>query len=196
VLPNDLRLADGADVGAWIAPRLEGGFGGKVKQLIPNDYGGYVRVFHPANDVEGRPTTWGRVADELGRTAHREMQWHKLTGTREPDGHYAAWPGSEPRIGELDGTALRALCNILEADTADPRDCFFGLSTIHGGVDSAYPGAVQLTWPGRDFVVFAGPLSAADDVGYESSEYGAAALIDGRWERVPPPLAGSANLPT
>jgi hypothetical protein len=34
--------------------------------------------------------------------------------------------------------------------------------------------------------VFAGPLSAADEVGYESSEYGAAALIDGRWERVPP----------
>jgi hypothetical protein len=107
-------------------PRLEGGFGGNVKQLVPNGYGGYVRVFHPANDMDGRPASWGQVADELGRTAHREMQWHKLMGTREPDGHYAAWPGSEPRIGELDGTALRALCNILEADTADPRDCSSG----------------------------------------------------------------------
>jgi hypothetical protein len=183
---SDLDLADGAGVGAWISPRLEGGFGGKVEQLVPNGYDGYVRVFHPAADADGNPVTWARAAEEKRRIAHREMQWHRLMGVAEPNDAHAAWSGEVPPIGELDAPTLKALCAILEAHTAEPRNCFFGLSTIHGGVDSAYPDAVQLRWPNRDFVVFAGPLSAADQVGYESSNYGRIALVDGRWQQVPP----------
>ncbi len=52
-MPTDLSVVDGAEAGAWIAPQLEGGFGGKVKQLVPNGYDAYIRVLHPALDRDG-----------------------------------------------------------------------------------------------------------------------------------------------
>jgi hypothetical protein len=70
-IPRDLEVVDGAEAGAWIAPRLEGGFGGKVMQQVPNGYGAYVRILHPASDLAGNPVTWATVAERLGRTAHR-----------------------------------------------------------------------------------------------------------------------------
>lgn len=170
-MPNDLTVVDGAAAGGWIAPRLEGGFGGRVKQQVPNGYDAYVRVFHPASDAEWNPTTWAAVARELGRTAHRQMQWHRLVGSNNPPEMTGSeWPGSDPDIGEMDELTLTALCNALETHTGDPQHCFFGLSTIHGGVEQAYPEAELLRWRARDFVVFAGPLAAARGIGYESGE--------------------------
>jgi len=167
--PKDLTVVDGAASGAWIAPRLEGGFGGKVEQQVPNGYDAYVRVLHPASDREGNPVTWAEVAEALGRTAHRQMQWHKLVGSNDPPEMTGSeWPGGNPRTGELDELSLAALCHVLQAHTLDRERCFFGLSTIYGGVEDAYPDAVQLRWWNRDFVVFSGPLAAADQVGYES----------------------------
>ena len=166
---RDLMVVDGAAAGGWIAPRLEGGFGGKVEQQVPNGYDAYVRVLHPASNREGNPVTWAEVADALGRTAHRQMQWHKLVGSNDPPAMTGSeWSGGNPPIGKLDEPSLAALCRVLQAHTLDPERCFFGLSTIYGGVDDAYPDAVQLRWPNRDFVVFSGPLSAVDQVGYES----------------------------
>jgi hypothetical protein len=167
-MPSDLSVVDGAEAGAWIAPRLEGGFGGKVKQLMPNGYDACVRIFHAALDREGKQATWASVAAALGRTAHREMQWHKLVGSSDTFGTVnSEWPGEVPSTGELDPPQLEALCGILARHTADPEQCFFGLSTIYGSVEDSYPDAVLLRWPDRDFVVFSGPLSAADQVGYE-----------------------------
>jgi hypothetical protein len=83
---EDFEIVDGAKAGAWIAPRLEGGFGGHVRQQVPNGYDAYVRIFHRAYDREGNPTTWSAVAQALGRTAHREMQWHRLVGSEDPSG--------------------------------------------------------------------------------------------------------------
>jgi len=187
--PRDLTIVDGATAGAWIAPRLEGGFGGKVRQQVPNGYDAYVRVLHPARDREGDAVTWAEVAGALGRTAHRQMQWHKLVGSNDPPAMTGSeWHGRNPPIGELDEPTLGALCQVLHAFTADPERCFFGLSTIHGGVEEAYPDAVQLRWPGRDFVVFSGPLSAADQVGYESeSGFSIAVYMPSPDEPPPPP---------
>ena len=168
-MPKDLTVVNGAEAGAWIAPRLEGGFGGKVKQQVPTGFDAYVRVFHPASDRDGYPVTWAEVANALGRTAHREMQWHKLVGSNDPPGMTGSeWAGGNPPLGELDEATLKTLCDVLASPAPELERCFFGLSTIHGGVESTYPKAVQLRWPGRDFVVFSGPLSAADQVGYES----------------------------
>jgi hypothetical protein len=170
-MPKGLTIVDGAEVGAWIAPRLEGGFGGKVKQQVPNGFGAYVRIFHPASDAEGNPVTWGEVARALGRTSHREMQWHKLVGSNDPPQMTGSeWPGGDPPTGEMDEPTLKALVDVLQPRTSDPRRCFFGLSTIHGGVEQSYPEAAQLHWRARDFVVFAGPLSAVSEVGYQSGE--------------------------
>lgn len=167
-MSTDLSVVDGAEAGAWIAPQLEGGFGGKVKKLVPNGYDAYIRVLHPALDRDGNQATWASVAAVLGRTAHREMQWHKLVGSSDTFGMVnSEWPGEVPSTGELDTPQLEALCGILARHTSDPEQCFFGLSTIYGSVEDSYPGAVLLRWPNPDFVVFSGPLSAADQVGYE-----------------------------
>jgi hypothetical protein len=191
-----LTIVDGAEAGAWIAPRLEGGFGGKVEQLVPKGYNGYVRVFHALAEAEGRPATWAQVAEKLGRVAHREMQWHRLIGLDEPPsgrtegpglGSEGEWIGSDPPTGEMDEATLNVLCAVLARYTVDIAHCFFGLSTIHGGVEEYYPGAVQLRWPARDFVVFVGPLEAAGQMGYEvPSSRLARGIAVGRSEHVAP----------
>src|ERR1700753_3662172 len=107
---SDLDLANGAGVGAWISPRLEGGFGGKVEQLVPNGYDAYVRIFHSITDEGGRPVTWTEVADRLGRPPHREMQWHRLMGEERPHEGNSVWSGGQPMIGELGERELAALC--------------------------------------------------------------------------------------
>jgi hypothetical protein len=186
-MPKDLKIVDGAAAGAWIAPRLEGGLGGHVKQQVPSGYDAYVRVLHPATDHEGQFVTWAKVAAALGRTAHRQMQWHKLVGSNNPPEMTGSeWSGGDPSPGELEPRTLAALCDVLAIHAADTAHCFFGLSTIHGGVEDAYPDASQLRWPGRDFVVFSGALEAAHRLGYES-EVGFSAFAYIRRPDEPPP---------
>jgi hypothetical protein len=191
-----LTIVNGAEAGAWIAPRLEGGFGGKVEQLVPNGYDGYVRVFHALADADGNPATWSDVAAACGRVAHREMQWHKLIGlagpsTVESSAPYlhegAGWGGSDPPTGEIDEATLSALSAVLARHTDDSAaHCFFGLSTIYSGVEQHYSAAVQLSWRARSFIVFAGPIDAAHEMGYEASSSGLVRQGDGPWERAPP----------
>jgi hypothetical protein len=156
-MPKELTVVDGRKAGAWIAPRLEAGFGGKVKQQAPNGYDAYARVLHPASDSEGNPVTWAAVASALGRAAHREVQWHKLVGASDSFAITGSeWGGGNPETGELEPASLEVLCRILASHTAEPEHCFFGLSTIYAGVEETYSKAALLRWPARDFVIFAG----------------------------------------
>ena len=82
MLSDDLKVTDGASAGAWIRPRLGGEFGAITLQ-VPKGYEAYARVFHPARDAERCTARWAEVADALGRTAHREMQWHALVGSSD-----------------------------------------------------------------------------------------------------------------
>lgn len=165
-----LKVVDGAVAGAWIEPRLRGGFGGQVQQQIPVNYEAYVRIFHPATDTEGNAVTWAEVAGGLARTAHHEMQWHAIVGSSHPPQMTGSeWPGGNPNIGELESEALEALCAILARHTDEAADCFFGLSTIHSGVEESLGTKPLLRFPHRDFAILAGPLSAVDEVGFISS---------------------------
>lgn len=167
---DTLKVVDGTVAGAWIEPRLRGGFGAQVQQQIPVDYEAYVRIFHPARDTEGNAVTWAEVAGRLGRTAHREMQWHAIVGSPDPPQMTGSeWSGENPNIGELESEALEALCAILARHTNEAADCFFGLSTIHGGVEDALGTKPLLRFPHREFVILTGPLSAVDEVGFISS---------------------------
>ena len=83
---DDFKVIDGASAGAWIKPRLGGEFGAVTLQ-IPKGYEAYTRVFHPARDTKRSPVSWAEVADALGSTAHREMQWHALVGSSDPQLH-------------------------------------------------------------------------------------------------------------
>lgn len=161
---DELRQVDGAAVGAWIEPKLDG-WGGKVNQQIPEVYEAYARIFHPVVDENGKPVTWGEVAAALGTTAHREMQWHAIVGSYDSANFEGSrWPGGRPSISELEEEPLAALCAILQRHTGSPERCYFGISTIHGGVEEEYPDQPLFRLPIRDFAILAGPLSAVDRI--------------------------------
>jgi len=155
---------DGAAAGAWIEPRLDG-WGGKVKEQIPQIFDAYVRIFHPASDEKGNPVSWGEVAGALGSTAHREMQWHAIVGSYDSSNFEGSrWSGGNPNISELEEEPLAALCATLERHTSSPERCYFGVSTIHGGVEEEFPEAPLFRLPHRDFAILAGSLSAVDQI--------------------------------
>lgn len=169
MLDNDLKVIDGTEAGAWIEPRLGGEFGAVTLQ-VPRGYENYARIFHRASDREGKPVSWSHVAELLGTTAHRAMQWHAVVGCADPDALPSPkWPG-EPMVGELDHTQLDTLCEILIAHTDEPERCFFGLCSILGWVEEVLPpeklGQPRLELPmGRDHIVLQGPLSAVGQIG-------------------------------
>lgn len=159
-----LVQVDGVAAGAWIEPRLDG-WGGKVKAQIPQVYDAYARIFHPASDEKGNPVTWEHVASALGSIAHREMQWHAIVGSYDSSGFEGSkWSGGDPSISGLDQEPLAALCAVLERHISGPERCYFGISTIHGGVEEEFAEAPLFRMPHRDFVILAGPLSAADQI--------------------------------
>ena len=65
---EQLRLADDASAGAWMAPKLGGEFGAVTLQ-VPSGYAAYARICHPARDEEGVPVSWSDVATATGRSA-------------------------------------------------------------------------------------------------------------------------------
>jgi hypothetical protein len=187
---DGLKQVDGAAAGAWIEPELDG-WGGRVKQQIPQGYEAYARIFHPASDAEGNPISWGEVATALGTTAHREMQWHAVVVTYD---HWnfrgSKWPGGDPRISELEEAPLAALCEILARHTTSPRRCLFGISTIHGGVEESFPDEPLLRHPHREYAVLAGPLSAVGQIEINSghsTSFGFATLVAVDGEPLPDP---------
>jgi len=171
MLGNDLTVIDGAEAGAWIEAGLGGEFGA-VSLQVPKIFDAYARVFHRATDGDGNHVTWGEVAKRLGRTAHREMQWHQLVGSSDSDNFTGSkWSGGRPELGEMEVEELDRLCRVLAAHTADPERCLFGLCTIQNWKLDALPAEAErypqlgLPW-GRDHVVLSGPLSAVDQIGY------------------------------
>ena len=101
------------------------------------------------------------------------------------------WDGDEPLVGELEPQTLAALCRILAGHTDPVLDCFFALwegwGWIPGGESMAILRALgaepqaaavppafreevmtgrRLHHPGRDYLLFSGPLEAAMDLGH------------------------------
>jgi len=168
---GDLQVIDGAAVGAWIEPGLGGEFG-SVSRQVPKVFDAYARVFHRVTDDDGNHVTWDEVAKRLGRTAHREMQWHQLVGSSDPSNFEGSnWSGGRPDLGEMEVEELDRLCQVLSRHTADPEHCYFGLCAIQS-YKLAFLSAEQLDLPrlelpwGRDHVVLSGPLSAIDQLGW------------------------------
>lgn len=166
---DELELTDGAEAGSWIEPGLEGEFGAVTLQ-VPKVFEAYVRVFHPAADIDGSPVSWAEVAEACGATPHGEMQWHAIVGqpTYEPNND-SKWPGQVPSVGEMEIPLLDALCEILTAHTANPTHCFFGLCTINSWEDAFSKAELRghrlLRLPlSRDHIVLAGPLSAVNQI--------------------------------
>lgn len=198
-----LLSVDGDSAAAWI---LEAGADMRdplVKHQIPARFETLVRVLHPAFDVTGERISWGRLARERGGRLHPEVQWHCLLGTDDPVQVYELWKGERPAEGELEEFELGVLIDVLQAHTATPENCFFGLSTIHGWVEDLVAGRRLFSLPYRQFGIFQGPLdrigelgAASEDAAQESDTSPEAIGSDGlRLIRSDRGLEGDANPP-
>jgi hypothetical protein len=181
VRSDNLKVINGAAVGAWIKPRLGGDFG-TVTLEVPRGFEAYARVFHPAFDPQGNPVSWAKVANACGTIPHRQMQWHAILGLDEVDQlgdsygpndpNRPKWAGSNPQTGAMDLDKLDVLCKILASHTVDPERYCFGLCTIQGWEESLPADDLQplLRLPdGRDYIVLCGPLSAVDQITFDWS---------------------------
>jgi hypothetical protein len=183
-------------VGAWISPRLSG-FGGRVCGVIPAGFAGYARILHPPADEHGGLASWSQVCEVTGRTAHPLMQWRAISTAPQAGAQPGArsWPGRDPEVGTLPSAALADVLDILAGFTADPGDCYHavwdGWGWLHASgttifayhesdprpvhppppVPPALPAEVlagpRLSHPGRDYLLFHGPLRAAVGIGYQ-----------------------------
>jgi hypothetical protein len=170
MLGDDLEVVDGAAAGDWIKSGLGGEFGA-VSQQVPKVFDAYARIFHRVPDADGAFVTWAEAARRLGRTAHREMQWHQIVGSSDPDNFTGSdWPGGEPALGEMEFEELDRLCGVLAEFTVDPEECFFGLCMINHGLildtlsaDEARQAQLELPL-GRDHLVLRGPLRAVEQI--------------------------------
>ncbi len=191
------ELAPVADlsVGGWIAPRLCG-FGGRVCCIVPAGFAGYVRVLHPAADQQGAQASWARVCEQTGRVAHPLMQWQAISTAPRTGGQTRAssWPGRAPEVGNAPPAVLAAMLEVLAGFTVDPAGCYHavwdGWGWLDGGgvttfsypeseprpfrpppLPPALPGEVlagpRLRHPGRDYLLFRGPLRAALGIGHQ-----------------------------
>jgi hypothetical protein len=160
---EELRVSDDVSPAGWIASRLTGGFGA-VTRAVPSGYPAYARICHPAVDRGGRLVAWSEVARATGRHTER---------------------------GNLVPEVLGALCDLLADHTATPEDCFFclwdGWGWIEGNMTvfraSAGGAAIgpeepiapafsaeelsrpRVHLPGRDYLLLAGSLAAALQIG-------------------------------
>ena len=158
---DSYTVIDGVASGSWIKSRLDAQIG-SVTETVPKGYEAYARILHPASDIEGKLVRWATVAEEQGKIAHREMQWHTLIGSTDRTG--------APSLGEMDLDELKVMCEILVTQTLDPGNCFIGFCDIWAWVDKQFPPQHRrqrmLELPlGRNYVVLHGPLSTAGEMG-------------------------------
>jgi hypothetical protein len=134
-----LKVIDGETAGAWIRSKLRGNIG-SVTNVVPSGFAAYARIFHPALDSEGSRVGWAEVAEALGKTAHRLMQWHVLVGSSDTFGIAGSnWPGDNPSLGEMDIETLDALCGRLGIHTADTGRCFSASAPSRAGMNPLLP---------------------------------------------------------
>jgi hypothetical protein len=186
---NDQELHPSADVTAadWLGPRLRR-FGSAVTAVVPDGFPAYVRILHPARGPDDRPVRWAEVSAWSGRSMHRLAQFHAIArpAAAAPTGP-APWNGEPPSDGNLPTELLRILSGILAEHTATAAACWFclwdGYGWLHGSpsvaimgrrgsipVPPAFPAEVldgpRVRLPGRDYLLFAGPLAAAPELGW------------------------------
>lgn len=188
---NDQGLHPSADVAAagWLGPRLRR-FGSAVAAVVPDGFPAYVRILHPARGSHGQPVRWAEVAAWSGRRMHRLVQFHAIARpAASVPTDPAPWDGEQPPDGNLPAELLRILCGTLAEYTSTAGSCWFclwdGYGWLHGSpsvgilgrrgglpVPPAFPaevlGGPRVRLPGRDYILFAGSLAAASELGRAS----------------------------
>lgn len=164
--------------------------------LLPSFFESYARILHPMWRAEGHEdpevVKWETIAAETGRQMHPRVEFDSLVGAERGESR-----SYEPYIGDMPPSLLSALCEVLANHTATPERCWFCLWEGWGWVDGAPSAAVVLpsesddedaaidmppafpseiidgprvSLPGRDYILFTGPLAAAIDLGWRTGE--------------------------
>jgi hypothetical protein len=196
MVPRGLRVSDDVAAAAWIASRLEGRFGAVTRTVPSGfaayarichpatDRAGRLTTWPEVATRTGRQAhplmQWHALvgsADPLN-----------VTGS--------LWPGDDPQRGNLVPEVLARLFDVLADHTATPERCFFCLWEGWGWIRSSpigpavarasrtgdAPGSYddpiapafsaedlsqpRVHHPGRDYLLLAGPLPAALEIGH------------------------------
>lgn len=156
-----------ADAAAWLTERIVT-FGESVLSVVPSGFEAYARVFHPpspggsfANLQPGQvPLRWAEVAESMGTTAHRAMQWPSLIGTAMSygDPRVKVHPGVEPTTGSLPLPVARVVIEVLRGHTRTPKRCWFAAWEGWGGLADFVRSAPVFDVPHRSYLLLAGPI--------------------------------------
>ena len=162
--PAGVEVAGNVSEAEWVEQSLSDF--GTVRSLLPGGFPAYARILHPAYLGRGadRPVRWSTVASWTGRTVHPLMQFSRVAGLCE--GHGVMYPdpswGTHPRVGSIPGPECRALIEVLRGFTATADACHFCLWEGYGHIDAGlYDAHRRVRAPGRDYLLFRGPLDAA-----------------------------------
>lgn len=171
--PNQLKRAS-----EWLASRTRGR--GEVRDLVPDVFEAYARIFHPAMREAGPQLVdsssdqmpryevpneaacevrWDQVATANGKVVHPGMQWAAISSGRK------AQPGLWDRPPMCDSMPRRqtgVLCEDLSTFTSVPDRCWCAVWEGYGDMvglrsDSALP---RLERWNRPMIVATGPLNA------------------------------------
>jgi len=154
-MPGRFEHSTDVSAGAWIAPRLGGGFG-TVGRVCPTGFEAYARVFHPVGDDGLR---WAEVAATMGRVAHPEMQWGRISGLFYGTRLFGDWQGDEPATGALEAHQVAVLAAAIGGDPA----VTLGVWTGYGDLDDSVRSAPTLDLPGREYALYRGHLATLCD---------------------------------
>ncbi len=161
-----LRPSTDLSAAAWIAPRLRGDFASTVSSVVPTGFEAYARILHPAVAATGERVRWGSVAAAFDAVEHGLMQFHALAGVSwsTQEIKTEAWTGSAPTDGDLEPELLAALLDVVSLHTPATDECWFCLWDGYGWIAESVTARVAL--PGRNYLLYRGPLDAALEMGH------------------------------
>ncbi len=161
--PDGLEFSEDVSAARWVEDSLREF--GKLRSLLPAGLSAYARVFHPAylRGDRKQPVRWSTVASWTGQAVHPRMQFERIANLSEaPRDIYKDPPwGYLPQHGSIPEEECAALVDVLRSFTSTPGRCCFCLWEGYGNIDiSLYPDAARVRAPGRDYLLFRGPIDA------------------------------------
>ncbi|MCY4529223.1 MAG: hypothetical protein OXD46_09390 [Chloroflexi bacterium] len=163
--PEGLEFSEDISPAKWIEESVAEWKLGEAGALLPEGFSAYARIFHPAylGGEREQPVRRATVASWTGQAVHPQMQFERIARLREdPKDIYKDPPwGYLPQHGSIPEQECRVLMNVLRAFTSTPDRCFLCLWEGYGNIDTRlYKASARVRAPGRDFLMFLGPLDA------------------------------------
>jgi hypothetical protein len=188
--------SDAVGEASWIGGRLAPFGAHHVTSVVPGGFGGYARVLHPADDpLRGeRLVRWAEVAAWSGMPLRADAQFHSVALPPVRPGGDAPGSGMCPETGSLFPPDAEVLAGIVREWTTTPERCWFcvwdgygweGARLTRPGEPSVpLPGPIpeavlqgpRVHLPGRNYLLYAGPVEAAAAVEPVAGSYQTANL--------------------